>query len=154
MRVIVGLMLLVFFCAGLALIGQGLRMIGLRWQRRKQLLSAVGEVVQVERVAPRRRSGTGGRSKTYHFYPVVRFGTQDGTVVTFKAEIGRSARASPYRYGQHVPVVYDPAGLLPPVIGRGAGIWVAPLLLLGGGLGFWLGAGLIWLAFGPRIIGG
>jgi hypothetical protein len=68
------------------------------------------------------------------YYPVVRFKTQDGKAVDFRAASG--SQRPTYSVGDKVPVLYDPNNPKDSRINTVWGVWGAPLILLGIGAVF------------------
>ena len=84
------------------------------------------------------------------YYPVVRFKTQDGKAVDFRAASGSQHPA--YSIGDRVPVMYDPSNPKDSRIDTVWGVWGAPLILLGIGAVFLMLGFLAPFGFGnmPR----
>ncbi|HUX12818.1 MAG TPA: DUF3592 domain-containing protein [Spirochaetia bacterium] len=83
-------------------------------------------------------------------YPVVRFTTENGKSVDFRAASG--SQHQQYAIGDSVPVMYDPARPGEGRIGTLMGVWGAPLILIGIGAAFLLLGFLAPMGFGntPR----
>jgi hypothetical protein len=73
--------------------------------------------------------------------------------VTFKSDIGDTGPTSRYQAGQRVRVLYDPAGIIAPVLDSWAGLWYAIATQFAAGVVFIGAAAVIWVAFGDRILG-
>lgn len=87
------------------------------------------------------------------FYPVVRFRTQDGKTIDFRASSGSQHPA--YAVGDRVPVIYDPSNPKDSRVNTVWGVWGAPLILLGIGAVFLVLGFVAPLGFGniPRRLG-
>ncbi len=86
---------------------------------------------------------SGPHSPIVSFTPSGDAVTADGNVVRFGT--GEFRGGENYQVGQVVPVLYDPNNPQHASIATKRQIWGAPALLVLGGIGFWLGAGLTWL---------
>jgi hypothetical protein len=151
MRYVVGLMMVIFFLAGMGLFAAGVRELIRRFAARRRLLPAEGVIVRVEK----RQECTdteSGRTAEYYF-PEIKFRPERGAGQTFTSEIGAGARSARYAVGQKIAVLYDPDGEIPPMINSWAGIWVPHLIHAIAGPIFIFGALLIYWAFGDRILG-
>ncbi|HKQ49732.1 MAG TPA: DUF3592 domain-containing protein [Phycisphaerae bacterium] len=151
MRYVVGLMLVAFFLTGVGLFVAGVRGLLHRFAARGRLRSAEGEIIRIEK----RQEITDNemrRSAEYH-YPEIKFNPEEGGETIFLSEIGAGARALRYTVGQKIAVLYDPDGKIPPMIDSWAGIWGPYLVRTIAGPAFIFAAGLIYWAFGNKIMG-
>jgi len=153
MRYMLGLFLVAGWLFGLILFFRGIRGLWTTWRRWASLRSAVGEVIGVEEETVQ----SDEYDVEYPVYtPVLRFKTASGEAKTFRPkwsfgpsavryktahgqfEASRSAfgsrRSSPYKVGMTVPVLYDPDGVIPPMIDSWTTIWGASVGGLFGGL--------------------
>lgn len=153
MRYLLLVMIIAFFASGLFFLGVSGRELLRKLASRSRFERADGVVMNVHR--KRMRSTNQHRYKpTILNFPVIRFTTQAGDAITFTSETGDSGKTSRYSPGKRVPVRYDPHGEFPPMIDSWSGVWLPALMALLAGAGFILGAILIVIAFGNRILGG
>jgi hypothetical protein len=153
MRYIVGAMMVIFFLSGVVLLWQAGKLLLQTIQRRPHLLRVYGQIQRVER--HRNMSQPRGHHRPqWSFYPVILFAHQNGKTVSFTSSTGDMGSESRYKTGQILPVLYDPANIMPPMINRGLSIFLWPLLL--GFCGFMFGGAslVIWTLFGDKILGG
>jgi hypothetical protein len=125
MKYVLGLCLIGFSLFSLVTFFGALGGLWSRWRRRASLLSAVGEVIKVER-GHLNLSESGDDSV---YTPVVRFKTASGEVKTFRSEFGFGP-SSPYKVAMEIPVLYDPDDVIPPMIDSWATIWGGHLAVL------------------------
>jgi hypothetical protein len=147
-EVVVIVLLAPFFIGGVMLIGQSLWWLFKILQRRPFLLHTDGWIEKIGSGEAITYTSTSGKMRLYgKFHTVIFFWHQNGTVISFKAV--HDDDKSAYSIGQSLPVIYDPANALPPMIDRGVSIWLLPLNRLFGGA---LSVGLALLLF--KILGG
>jgi len=72
--------------------------------------------------------------RTYYYYPIVEFTTQDGEFIRFEDENG--SRAPSYEKNQSVKILYDPDTPGTAIIDRGIENWFLPLLVIFAGFFF------------------
>lgn len=129
--------------------------------KRKHLAHAErveGVVVSIER----KQIGTstverGYSTATYGNYLVVSFTRASGEQVTFTSETGDSTTRrrgrtteTKYEMGQKVTALYDPDGVLKPMLGDA--VWSTEIFMALGGAVFLVGAVFIIVIFGSKII--
>ncbi len=151
MRYVVGFMMVAFFVAGVGLFVAGVIGLIRRLAVRRRLRSAEGEIVWIDKRVVNTDYDS-GRSAEYH-YPEIKFRPGVGPETKFLSEIGAGSRAKRYAIGQKIGVLYDPEEAIPPMIDSWAGVWGPNVLRVIFGPVFVFGAGLIWYAFGDRIMG-
>lgn len=141
-----------FLLAGLGLTLGALRDIVRRVRSLSRLRRAEGVVVAVQ--TRTMTSTTGGRVKTIRMhFPVIEFSRPGGGRETFTSEIGDAGPKAVITKGERLGVLYDPNGEVRPAIESRAGLWLAPLLMLAGGLVFMGGAAIIYWAFWEQLRG-
>jgi hypothetical protein len=157
---VAGTMMAIFLLCSVALLGwAGKLLLQTAW-RRPRLERAQGVVLRLERHSTmgrpsgrRHRRGHSRMRNDWRFFPVVGFDHQNGKPVSFTSSVGNTGFSSHYKVGQHLPVIYDPANAMPPMIDQGLSIWLMPVLMTFFGLVF-LGIALtIWALVGDTILG-
>jgi hypothetical protein len=154
MNYIVGLFLIALPLCGLLLLLIGIRGLLTTWRRRPFLESAVGEIIAVETRHPISSHDSPSARAESVYEPVVRFTTASGEVKEFRSAVGKTAPSSPYKIGTSVAVLYDPGEEIPPMLDTWFSIWGGHLACLLGGLVFFGGAAMTYVAFGRRVFNG
>ncbi len=105
------------------------------------LVKAVGAVTAIGKKQVHMSHAHGNR---YSFIPTIAFTTDTGDAIEFRSEVGDLAARSSYQVSQKIDVLYDPTGILPPMID----IWFARcgahILMVFSGFLFLGGAGLVY----------
>ncbi|MFN8493068.1 MAG: DUF3592 domain-containing protein [Caldilineaceae bacterium] len=162
-----GGMILIFLLVGLGLIWLGLKEGLLRLRARPRLQVVKGVVTRIE-TKSKQMLVNGKRTYDVHRFPVIHFQTATGEAFSFQSEVGeveqryrhpswwtpKRKRAETFEFvaGQALPVLYDPAGEVPPCINRWSAIFGPAVTFIWGGLAFCVGSGLLWLVYRTRII--
>lgn len=152
MRILLATMMLAFTTAGLLFASMSLRDLIRKLRVRRRFERAEGVVLRVQRKVMRSTNRHRFKPTILHF-PVIRFTTRTGEVVTFTSATGDAGDVSRYSAGKQVPIRYDPLQEFAPMIDRWWGIWAPTVMALLGGLGFLTGAALVGFVFGERILG-
>lgn len=153
MRFIVAIMIVGFFAGGVFLCVQAIRSLLQLVRRLPHLIRTTGQISQVVRKVVMNSSPSRfghGRSSIHH-YPVIRFSNESGQIVSFQSAFGDTGATSRYRYGQVIPIRYDPAGEIPPMIDSWAAIWLGLLSMFVAGVLFAGTAVVLWSVFHARI---
>jgi hypothetical protein len=152
MKYVVALFLIAFPLCGVLVLLVGIRGLWATWRRRPFLESAEGVIIAVK---TRRAIVSDDSPRAESVYePVVRFTTASGDVKEFHSSTGKVAATSPYRLGATVFVLYDPESEIPPMLDDWFSLWGGHLLCLIGGLVFFVGAALTYVAFGRQLFSG
>jgi hypothetical protein len=152
MRYVVGLMIVVIPLVGLFLIVGTVRRLWTTWKRRPYLRSAEGTVVGVK-TDPSNDMDSSEPQQRYR--PIIGFTTEKGEYRQFVAETGKIASESPYRRGDQLRVLYDPDGVLEPLIHSWVALWGFHLFLATIAGPLFIGCGVfLCLAFGHRVLHG
>jgi hypothetical protein len=147
-------MLIVFPLCGAVMILAGVQGLWTTWRRRPFLRSAVGTIVAIETRHVPSRTDTYWTGPYTAYQPIVRFRTESGEVKEFRSAAGKLGRSPMYRIGTTLPVLYDPDEVLPPTLDSWFALWGGHLACIVLGPIFLGGAALVYVAFGPRLIGG
>jgi hypothetical protein len=141
-----------FLLAGFGLTLGAIRGLVRRARSLRRLQRGEGVVVAVR--TKTMTSTTGRRVKTVRMhFPVIEFSRPGGARETFTSEVGDAGPKAGLREGERLAVLYDPSGEVGPAIDSWVGLWLAPLLMLAGGLAFVSGAAIIYWAFWERLRG-
>jgi hypothetical protein len=152
LRYLVGAMTGAFLIAGFGLTLGAIRGLVRRARSLSRLQRAEGVVVAVQ--TKTMTSTVGRRVKTIRMhFPVIEFSRPGEARETFTSEVGDAGPKAAFTRGERLAVLYDPSGEVVPAIDSWAGLWLAQLLMLAGGLAFVSGAVIIYWAFGGRLWG-
>jgi Protein of unknown function (DUF3592) len=150
MRYLLWFMLGSFALAGAYVILSGLRRLWTMAIRRGLLVKAVGTVTSIEKkqVHMSHSHMSHARANRYSFIPTIAFTTATGDALEFRSEVGDLAARSSYQIGQKIDVLYDPTGILPPMIDTWFARWGMHILMVFSGFLFLGGAGLVYWILG------
>ncbi len=148
MRYLLWFMLGSFALAGTYLILSGLRRLWTMTIRRGLLVKAVGTITAIEKKQVHMSHARGHR---YSFIPTITFTTDAGDALEFRSEVGDLAARSSYQIGQKIDLLYDPTGILPPMIDIWFARWGAHILMVFSGFLFLGGAGLVYWILGQAV---
>jgi hypothetical protein len=153
MRYVLWAMLVVFVIAGALLILNGIRGLWTMALRRGKLLKSVGTVRQIEKKYVRFTLNKGASSRPrFSFLPIIVFTKDSGELVEFRSEVGDYGHETKYRIGQTIDVLYDPSGVLQPMIDSWFARWGTNFLIIVVGMVFWAGAALVYWLIGQVIL--
>lgn len=131
---------------GLLLCGFGFHLLLEQKYMSNEGVSAEGRVVEMHSEYSSDSDGGG----SYVYYPVVEFKDMNDQAVIFRDRIG--SNPAPYRIGETVDVLYDPANPGRSFIDRGAWNWLPSLALLTAGiLALWFGVNSLLAIRGRRL---
>jgi hypothetical protein len=139
---------------GLFLIVAGVRGLCTTWKRRPFLRSAEGIVVGIKTESVINDDSTSSELQLA-YRPILRFTTERGEVREFVSEMGKIGSESPYRKGDRLPVLYDPNGVLQPLIDSWFALWGFHVILTAIAGPLFIGCSVVlFLAFGHRVLYG
>jgi hypothetical protein len=150
MAIVVGMMMGAFGAVGACLSVYFIRELARKIARLPYLVTAEGRVAAIESKLSSMHHDDSLVRTTMHF-PVIAF-VADGETQTFTSEVGDGNKTR-YFIGQRIVVRYDPSGAIPPTIDSWSGMWLTPIIGIASGVVFMGGAGLVYFAFGKRLLG-
>jgi Protein of unknown function (DUF3592) len=149
--VVIGVFLILLPLFGSLTFYLGLQGLWTTVRRRPFLYRAEGEVIAVQKKDAISSPYDGDTSTLYTFQPVLRFTTESGEVKEFTSATGKGGTTSPYILGMKIPVLYDAEEIMPPTIDSWFDLWGGHLLCVAGGLVFFGGCALVYVAFGQDL---
>jgi hypothetical protein len=154
MRYVVGLMIVFIPVGGLFCIVAGVRGLWTTWRRRAFLRAAEGIIVGIK-TEPVINDDSTSSELQRSYRPILRFTTEEGEVHEFVSALGKIGTEPPYRKGDRLPVLYDPDGVLPPLVDCWFALWGFHLMLSAFAGPLFIGCSvLLCLAFGHRVLYG
>jgi hypothetical protein len=154
MRYVLWVMLFAFASVGMLLILNGSRGLWTMVRRRGRLLRSVGTIRAIEKKAVSFTLKHSSSRRRFSFLPIITFAKDSGELVEFRSEVGDYGFETKYRIGQTIDVLYDPAGIMPPMIESWFARWGTHLLIIIVGLIFWGGTALVYWLIGQLALHG
>lgn len=154
MRYVLWVMLVAFAMGGALLILHGIRGLWTMAKRRRSLIRSMGTIQDIEKKHVQVTLKRASNRPHFSFVPIIRFMKDSGEVVEFRSEVGDYGTETKYRVGQTVLVVYDPGGILQPMINSWLVRWGSHFLIIVVGILFWGGAALIYWLIGRFVLEG
>ncbi len=154
MRYVLWVMLVAFAIGGALLILYGIRGLWTMAIRRRSLIKSVGTIQDIEKKHVQVSLKRASSRPHFSFIPIIRFTKDSGEVVEFRSEVGDYGYETKYRVGQTMDVIYDPGGILQPMIDSWFARWGSHFLIIVVGIIFWGGAALVYWLIGRFVLQG
>lgn len=150
MRCFLWFMLVGLALAGLFTIYLSVLRLFLMATRCRRLVKAVGVIREIDKKSVHFSTHRLSGPPRFSFIPIIAFVKASGEQIEFRSEAGEYAATTKYRIGQSIDVLYDPDGVMPPMIDEWFARWGVHIVMIFGGLLFLGGSSLVyWIQSQP-----